>query len=159
MTFTGRSLIPTVVSCSFYATDYFMITKWQLPTALSLMGVPTLMAHFQCLNRHHWCFSVFAVTIYITGLSEYMSAWCISPLVVGLLLVASSLLHLVSPAGASSCPSTSLQLFSGDRGVVVGLDEYFTCVKYRYVGLVIMRHVRFTCWRVDIWHVDLLAGI
>ena len=99
MTFTGRSLIPTVVSCSFYATDYFMITKWQLPTALSLMGVPTLMANFQCLNRHHWCFSVFAVTIYITGLSEYMSAWCISPLVVGLLLVASSLLHLVSPAG------------------------------------------------------------
>ena len=49
----------------------------------------------------------------------------------------------LSCAGASSCPSTSLQLFSGDRVVVVvvvvvGLDGYFTCVKYRHVGLVIM---------------------
>ena len=59
----------------------------------------------------------------------------------------------LSCAGASSCPSTSLQLFSGDRVVVVvvvGLDGYFTCVKYRHVGLAIMRHVWFTCRRVDI---------
>ena len=73
MTLTGRNLIPTVVSCTFFAADYFMIAKWQLPTALSFMGVLTLMANFQWLNRPHWCFSIFAVRIDARFVRLYVS--------------------------------------------------------------------------------------
>ena len=50
-----------------------MIAKWQLPTALSFMGVLTLMANFQWLNRHHWCFSIFAVRIDARFVRLYVS--------------------------------------------------------------------------------------
>ena len=64
------------------------------------------------------------------------------------------------------CPLSLLQVLhrvhrrcNFARGVVADMDGYFTCVEYRHVGIVIMRHVWFTCRHVNILHVDMLAGI